>query len=73
MNYIAAVIIFAVGIGTGGMLEYKLIARPTWQEIINVMPPKLREDIAIDYCVAHNGFCKKLPMKSPFGPMDSTK
>jgi hypothetical protein len=55
------------------MLEYKLIARPTWQEIINVMPPKLREDIAIDYCVAHNGFCKKLPMKSPFGPMDSTK
>ena len=71
MNYIAAVIILLVGMFFGGVLEYKLIARPTWQEILNVMPTKLREDIAIDYCVAHKGFCKKLPMRSPFEPMDS--
>jgi hypothetical protein len=70
VNHIYAVIIIMVGMFIGGVLEYKLIARPTWQEILDVMPLELRRDIAIDYCVANREFCKNLPMKSPFGPMD---
>lgn len=43
----------------------------TWQDVINSMPAKIKEDIAIDYCVAHKRLCRNLPLSSPIQPLDS--
>lgn len=44
--------------------------QPTWQEVVNVMPAKIKEDIALDFCVAHKRMCKNLPLSSPINPKD---
>ena len=62
---------FVLGMRAGIQMDRKPI--PTWGQIVQSMPPSIRQDIAIDYCVAHRGFCQRLPMKSPINPMDSKK
>jgi len=51
-------------------MRYERKPELTWVQVISNMPPQLKRDIAIDYCVAHRGLCQRLPMKSPINPMD---
>jgi hypothetical protein len=58
---IAAVVVF---------LPKKEEPKATWQQVVDIMPPSIKRDIAIDYCVAHRRLCRQLPLKSPIEPMD---
>lgn len=42
----------------------------TWQDVVNSMPAKIKEDIAIEYCVSHKRLCRNLPLSSPVNPKD---
>jgi hypothetical protein len=42
----------------------------TWGEVVSVMPLKIKEDIAIDFCVAHRRMCRNIPLSSPINPKD---
>ena len=44
--------------------------KATWQDTVNAMPAKIKEDIAIDFCTAHRRMCRNLPLSSPVNPKD---
>lgn len=44
---------------------------PTWGQLVAVMPPSIKRDIAIDFCVANKRACRTMPLSSPINPMDS--
>jgi hypothetical protein len=64
------IICLSLGIILGSTICSYVHRPPTWSEIISAMPPKMKEDIALDYCVAHKRMCKIVPLKSPIEPMD---
>ena len=43
---------------------------PTWAQIVQVMPPSIKRDIAIDFCVANKRMCRTMPLSSPINPAD---
>jgi hypothetical protein len=43
---------------------------PTWQQVIDVMPSSVKQDIAIDFCISHKRMCRSLPLSSPINPKD---
>lgn len=44
--------------------------KATWQDTVNAMPAKIKEDIAIDFCISHKRMCRNLPLSSPVNPKD---
>ena len=42
----------------------------TWAQIVQAMPPSIKRDIAIDFCVANKRMCRTMPLSSPINPMD---
>ena len=56
-----------------GWLGHLLAYEPplvTWQNTVNAIPDKIKEDIAIDFCTAHRRMCRNLPLSSPVNPKD---
>ena len=58
-----------LGVAASMLLE-KPKPIPSWLEIVDIMPPKIKQDIAIDFCVAHKLMCRTMPLSSPINPMD---
>jgi hypothetical protein len=65
------VVMFAFGIISGMYVEKQLYTF-TVGEIVDALPPSVKQDIAIDFCIAHKRMCRSLPLSSPIGPMDSS-
>lgn len=73
MKELLAGVVFGLGLIVGydlRILTTSVETKPTWAEIVAVMPPSIKEDIAIDFCVAHRRMCRHIPLSSPINPMD---